>query len=81
MVWQVLLDAVFRVAVAPTELCRVVTHKLIPGDKLRKLDPRIITKELAAKRREETFKRELMVMLASILVENFWRCFGGNRPI
>ena len=64
----------------PAELCSVVIHKLIPGYESRKLEPSIATKELATKRQKEFFKSDLMVILASIHVENFWWHFDWIRP-
>ena len=58
-----------------------VILKLIPWDQRMQLDPAIVSREFAAKRQKEVFKRELMTRLASVHVENSGRLFGRNRRI
>ena len=74
------IDEVFCEAVALEEFRRVVVLQLIPRNKLSQLDPAVLTREFAAKRQEEIFKRELMTMLTPVHVENFEPLLGSNQP-
>jgi hypothetical protein len=42
---------------------------LTPGNELGQFDPAVVTREFAAKRQEEVFKRELVAMHTSTHIE------------
>jgi hypothetical protein len=60
------------------ELGGIVIFKFIPWDQL---EPAVVTREFAAKRQEEVFKRELVTMLTPVHVENVGRLLGAFGPV
>jgi hypothetical protein len=59
----------------------VVVLQFTPRNELSQLDPPIVTREFAAKRQEEVFKRELLTMLTPIHVENSGPLLGSDQPV